>query len=368
MASYNAGVALIVLFAWLVLGTTPASAAAAAPAQSAAPPSSSCAITTDARVVAVGDIHGGYDRLIAILRRAGIIDSRDRWAAGRTIFVQTGDVLDRGAHSRRALDLLRRLEREAAEAGGAVHVLLGNHEIMRLTRDMRYVSAQEYAAFRTADSSDLRERYYEAVRESAANRAKAAGQRFDERAFRRQFFDAIPLGFVEMQMAFEPTGPYGRWLRERDTMVRVNDVAFVHGGISPQVAALGCDTINATVRTELQTFTAPDDPALEQSLAVGADGPVWYRGLAADDSPLTVADVDGILEAIGARTIVVGHTSPPGYRMRARYDGRVVQIDTGLLGAPFFPGGRASALDIQDGVFTAIYEDRREVLFERRAP
>ena len=67
-----------------------------------------CEITTQERVVAVGDIHGGYDAFVAILREAQLLDRRDRWIGGRAVLVQTGDVLDRGADSRKALDLLRR--------------------------------------------------------------------------------------------------------------------------------------------------------------------------------------------------------------------------------------------------------------------
>jgi hypothetical protein len=327
---------------------------------------SSCAITTTERVVAVGDVHGAYDRFAGILRQAGIIDARDRWSGGRALLVQTGDVLDRGPDSRRVLDLLQRLEGEAAEAGGAVYALLGNHEVMRLMRDLRYVSQGEYAAFRSPDSEALRQRYYEVLVEAEPARARAAGRQFDEPAFRREFLAAIPLGFVEMQVAFEAAGPYGQWLRARDTMIRVNDVVFVHGGLSREVAALGCDAINATVRKELGTMLAPGSPGLEKSLSVGPDGPLWYRGLAGEDSPLTTGDVAGILRVVDARTIVIGHTVAPDLRIRHRHGERVVQIDTGMLGDPFYPGGRASALEIHDGVFTAIYEDRRQVLFERR--
>ena len=119
-----------------------------------------CDLRTTERVVAVGDVHGAYDHFVGILRAAGLIDARARWSGGRAILVQTGDVLDRGPDSRKALDLLRRIEREAARAGGRVYPLLGNHEFMRMIWDWRYVSAEELAAFRTGDSADLRERAF----------------------------------------------------------------------------------------------------------------------------------------------------------------------------------------------------------------
>src|SRR5262245_38566625 len=85
------------------------------------------------RVVAIGDLHGDKDALIAVLRMASLIDSGDRWTGGTTHVVQMGDVPARGPQTRQALDLLMRLEQEALAAGGRVHALIGNHEagIMR---------------------------------------------------------------------------------------------------------------------------------------------------------------------------------------------------------------------------------------------
>ena len=54
------------------------------------------------RVVAVGDVHGDHDQLVAVLRSAGLIDGQDKWSGGKAHFVQTGDVLDRGPDSRKA--------------------------------------------------------------------------------------------------------------------------------------------------------------------------------------------------------------------------------------------------------------------------
>ena len=100
-------------------------------AQTAKPGNSPCDIQTTERVVAVGDVHGAFDNFVAILRAAQVIDNRNRWSGRRTVLVQTGDILDRGPDSRKAIDLLRRLERDAQRAGGRVVSLLGNHELMR---------------------------------------------------------------------------------------------------------------------------------------------------------------------------------------------------------------------------------------------
>src|SRR6185295_5418060 len=82
------------------------------------------------RVVAVGDVHGDHDQLVAVLRSAGLLDAQLKWSGGKAHLVQTGDILDRGPDSRKAMDLLMRLEVEARAAGGEVHCLIGNHEAM----------------------------------------------------------------------------------------------------------------------------------------------------------------------------------------------------------------------------------------------
>ena len=113
------------------------------------------------RVVAVGDVHGDYAGFVEVLRSAGVIDQKDRWIGGKTHLVQTGDVPDRGPGTKKAMDLLMALEKQAAKAGGQVHALIGNHEAMNLYGDLRYTTAAEFAAFRTAESEQVRAAFWE---------------------------------------------------------------------------------------------------------------------------------------------------------------------------------------------------------------
>src|SRR6187402_2336661 len=152
-----------------------------------------CDIQTTERIVAVGDIHGAFDQFVAILRTAGLIDNRNRWSGKKAVLVQTGDILDRGADSRKALDLLRKLEGEAQRAGGRVYALLGNHELMRLVSDWRYVSQGETEAFRNAESADLRERAFAVFSTEAEKAAKAVAKPFDPGVYREQFMKEVPL-------------------------------------------------------------------------------------------------------------------------------------------------------------------------------
>jgi len=321
----------------------------------------SCNLSTPNRVVAVGDVHGAYERFVKILQAAQLVDNRQKWIGRGAVLVQTGDVVDRGPDGRRVLDLLRRLEGEAERAGGRVLALIGNHEVMSMAGDLRYVSPAEYGTFRNGESTDLRDRVLTALTGRAESSARGSGEKFDRDAFRGEFLAQTPLGQIERQLAFGPEGEYGRWLRGHDTVVKVNGVLFIHGGISPTVAALGCEGINEAVRRELKELPV-DGARLSTFLATRENGPLWYRGLAVENEATLAGDLTMMLEKLQARAIVVGHTVTPNNRITARFGGRVVQIDTGMLGEAFFPGGRASALEIQDGRFVAIYEDGREQL------
>jgi hypothetical protein len=307
---------------------------------------SSCGLDGVERVVAVGDVHGAADRMLGILRTANVIDDKDHWTAGRTHLVQLGDVLDRGPDSRRALDILKRLETEADAAGGRVHVLLGNHEIARMLDDLRLTVPGEYQAFVTPESEALRKRVIDAAK-------------VDDKT-KEQLIKETPLGEIEMRIAFGPNGDYGKWLRTLDSVVKINGVLFVHGGISPAVAAMSCDDINARIRRELtvdfdKTMTAP-----LMSLAAREDSPAWYRGLALEPDSFA-PQVDDILAKQSARMMVVAHTVTPNARVRVRFDGKVIEIDTGMQPA-YVPAGHASALEFRDGTITAIYDDRKDVV------
>lgn len=326
-----------------------------------ADPSSNCHITTSERIVAVGDVHGAYAQFVAILRAAGLIDARERWTGGRAILVQTGDVLDRGADSRKAVDLLRRLERDAPRAGGRVVALLGNHELMRLVGDWRYVSAGELKAFQTLESADQREAVYARAAAQAESRAKAEKRVFDAAAYREQFMKDIPLGYIEMRVAFDSGGDYGKWMRARDAVARINGILFLHGGISDAVASLGCDGVNAQVRADLAMLAGPPEKSAAL-LSSSASGPLWYRGLAQEAEATFEPTLTSILGRSGARAIVIGHTTVLPGRIATRFGGRVIQIDTGMLDGTFYPGGVPSALEIKGDAMAAVYLDRREAL------
>ena len=118
-------------------------------------------------VVAIGDVHGDYDDFVAILQKGGLIDAQHHWIAGKTTLVQVGDLFDRGPKPRDVMDLLMALEKEALPAGGRVIALLGNHEMMNIMGDLRYVTPVNYASFADAKSEERQKSGYQTYEEMA---------------------------------------------------------------------------------------------------------------------------------------------------------------------------------------------------------
>ena len=186
-----------------------------------------------------------------------------------------------------------------------------------------------------------------------------------EPSLRDQALKEIPLGWVEMRVAFGRNGHYGERLRKLDVVVKINGILFLHGGISPSIEGMSCDAINTAVRQELTADIEQTRGAALESLSARDDGPLWYRGLAQEPDAFA-PKVDEILAKQNARAIVIGHTLAPDSRIQIRFGGKVVQLDTGMQPA-YVTTGRASALEIRGGVLTAIYTDRRDVLLPLNA-
>ncbi len=296
-----------------------------------------CGITGAPRVVAVGDVHGSYDQLVRVLTMAGLLDGSAHWAGGKGVFVQVGDILDRGIETRPVLDLLMRLEKEARPTGGRVIVLLGNHDVMNILGDLSAVQPEEY------------ELWKEPV---------TAGSKSSSAETRR--IDQTPPGFVERAQALSASGEYGQWLRGRDVVATVNGVAFVHGGLTPEVAALGCEEINRKVRKELGTDLAQTRANPREALATGENGPLLYRGLAREDETALLPSVEKVLQSMGVTAVVIGHTPTGDGKIRPRFGGRVVMIDVGMLAAL---GSHLAALEVgPGGSLTAIYPTGRQTI------
>lgn len=349
------------------LALTAASLPAASSAQG---PEDTCYIWTGVeQIVALGDLHGSYRPFTALLRGMELIDENLDWSGGRTHLVLDGDLLDRGSGERPLLDLVRRLESQAMKTGGGVHVVLGNHEVMNLVHDFRYVSREGYAAFADFELTEDRER---------ALKIFAGRVEGDEPAIRAAFDERYPPGYFGRVRAFAADGPYGRWLLDKPLAIKIDGNLFVHGGLTEDVARLGLEGINHRAHEELRTYLeqaarlrkagilsvldsfreeregahrfiatarrAPPEqfpPELVQAaialLEVGEglpfspSGPVWYRGNALENELLERSRLKFCLSALSARRLFLGHTPTHNGRITTRFGGRLVRLDVGTV-------------------------------------
>jgi 3',5'-cyclic AMP phosphodiesterase CpdA len=359
------------------------------------------------RVVAIGDVHGACPEFSAILQRTGLMDANRQWAGASAILIQTGDILDRGQRSRECLDLLMQLERQAERQHGKVIALLGNHEVMNIMGDLRYVSDAEYRNFATDQSGKTRERIYQDyLKFLAAHRDHPHAAVSTDEVGRQKWMAEHPPGFFEYRDAIGPDGKYGRWLRKHHAIVQVGDGLFMHGGLNPKLEFRDVAELDDRMRAELNDFDSIwqslsgkkviwrymrleeavrqvieelswinargqiDDPeavrqmqsllGFESWMIVSSQGPLWYRGLALDPEESLAAALSALLARLKAQYVVAGHTPQPKFGITIRFDHRVFLIDTGML-KEFF-GGRASALEIRNGRFTAFYLDEEPQL------
>ena len=302
------------------------------------------------RVVAIGDIHGDYDQYINVLRSAGLVNSKGKWSGGKTHLVQTGDIPDRGDDTRKIIDHMVKLAKQAKKKGGYVHMLIGNHEMMNVVGDLRYVTPGEFQAFETRNSGRLQNLQWDnQVNWMSANTPDFA--EVDLEAYRKEWEQRVPLGWVEHRMAWALNGEYGELVKENQVAVQVNDTIFLHGGISSKYCSFSLASLTEQVIAAMETF----NPAID-SILYDEFGPVWYRGLAQEDETEVFSQtLDNILSRYGARRIVVGHT-PTGGVVWPRFDQRVIVNDTGIAA---YYGSHKGVLELTVDGAVAIYGDQR---------
>jgi hypothetical protein len=363
---------------------------------------------SNTRIVAVGDVHGAFDGFVTILQEAKVINSKNHWSGGSTILVQTGDTLDRGPDSRKVMELLMVLEKVAPKQKGKIVPLLGNHEAMILIGDLRYVSAEEYASYSDSGSVKRQESAYKTYQNFLKQRLKELGK--EEPAFTREDEDKWkkehPPGFIEHREAFAASGKYGKWLRKLNAIQMIDSSIFMHGGISPSVSELSIDQLNRRIQQEIRIldgcsqvlqqrkaalpfFTMEENleaargeieilkkrnsdaeasttKQLEECSNIGSwliihqDGPLWFRGFSQWNDTEGAEHTKQLFEKYKAKRFVTGHSVQNAGQINARFDAKIILIDTGMLDGSFYPGGRASALEIVGDTITAIYAGKRE--------
>ncbi len=279
------------------------------------------------RVVAIGDIHGDYENYLKALEAAGLIDKKGKWAGGDTHLVQTGDIPDRGADTRKIIEHLDKLAKQARKKGGQVHSLIGNHEAMNSYGDLRYVTDGEFAAYAGRNSATMLDRYFDLSMQNLRDNNPEAFLALAEN-YREEWNKTHPLGWVEHRQAWDPKwNPEGEMIRRTlrsKVAIQVNDMVFLHGGLSGRYCQNSLESLTDMTLAKLQNYEQKNPGILEDPY-----GPLWYRGLSGHMPEATPETVAALLQRHKAKHMVVGHT-PTGGAIFTRYDGAVIQIDTGL--------------------------------------
>lgn len=267
------------------------------------------------RWLAVSDIHGQYELFVKLLQEHQVIDEDLNWIFGDSHLVINGDIMDRGQGVTEALWLVFKLQQQAAALGGRVHFNMGNHELMVLDNDLRYIH-KKYAA-----AQDI------------------LGESYHDQFSQRSFF--------------------GQWLSEQSLLFRINGTGFVHAGISPEVVALGLQPAEIN-RLFVDSIMPQEKDIYRESellrLLATTNGPVWYRGYFNDEN-LTADDIDAIFQWWGIDHMVVGHTSQD--HVLTLFDGRIFAIDSSIKN-----GRSGEVLIYENGEFFRGLVDGSRVLME----
>jgi hypothetical protein len=290
------------LFAWAVIPTVASCDLA---------PSTWPALWDDPdRMVAIGDLHGDLDKTREALRLAGAIDENDSWIGGELVVVQTGDICDRGPYDRAIFDLLERLAAEAHDVGGAVHRVLGNHELLNVVGNMDYVAPGGFWAF--ADMYDM-----------FVDDPTLAGYPAFERPRRG---------------AMRPAGPYALVFAEADVGLRIGRTVFVHGSLLPDHAEYGIERMSDETRAWLRG-ERPEPPAI----ITGVETPLTSRRFGYDPDEEDCDVAAEALDAAGAARMVIGHTIQYD-GINSACDGLVWRIDTGM--SSYYKDGPVEVLEL----------------------
>jgi len=241
---------------------------------------------TAERLIAIGDVHGDVKALAGCLKLSGLMDDDESWIGGKAHLVQLGDLLDRGDTERNCMDLLFKLREQAAEAGGMVHMLLGNHEVMNVDLDFRYVTQNAWEGWGDAP--------------------KSGSMRLDIKASLAAV--GFPAYMKQRVQAFRPGGVEARRLSKMPIAIMVGDTLLVHGGLRKKHLVYGMQRMNQEMAAWLHG--PPQFKAIEKpDIIDDSDSPIWAR-LYSVPTPKDNAsrELEDVLKELGAKRMVVGHT------------------------------------------------------------
>ncbi len=237
-------------------------------------------------ILAISDIEGNFFALRNLLTANQVMSSDYKWTFGNGHLVLVGDIFDRGLNVTECLWLIYHLEQEAEKAGGKVHLILGNHEIMNLSDDIRFV--------------------------------------------RNKYIQNAELIQQDYKTWYESNSELGRWLQTKNIIEKIGTTLFMHGGFSSEMNELKLSLADINSQSRPWYFKADtfkhnkDMPEKLATIFKSATSPFWYRGYVNDEA--SEEQVDQTLKQYGSSIIVVGHTIVP--RVTSLYNGKVIAIDT----------------------------------------
>ncbi len=243
-------------------------------------------IKTAEPIFAISDIHGQYDLFVQLLKSNRIVNDQLEWIFEKGHLVVVGDVMGRGDKVTECHWLLLKLENEAKGAGGNVHYLLGNHELMVMNGDLGYAN--------------------------------------------RKYLMTGGLSRVPYDQLYGRHQLFGQWLSGKNVLLKINNTLFVHGGISQQALdfRLSLKEINKLFKDKIY-YKPQKDIEKDQMVAelYYDEGPLWYRGYA---YPYTFnpEKIDLVKSRYEVDHIVVGHTTLN--EIKGLHDNSVVLIDSGI--------------------------------------
>jgi len=252
------------------------------------------------KMLVISDIEGNFEAFRKLLQGNQVIDENFNWTFGKDHLVLAGDFVDRGVMVTEVLWFIYSLEEKAKAAGGYVHYILGNHEIMNMANELDYVN----------------ERYIQ--------HAKLMNKPY-------------------MQL-FGPNAEIGRWLATKNVVERVGNTLFSHAGISGymNMLRLPLKELNEITRPFYTdtTYKYSDD---RLNIIYSDFGPFWYRNYYKAPRA-NVTQIDSTLDIYGVRTISTGHTIIAN-EIRSLYGGKVFNTDV------HHAQGHSEALLIDNGKF-----------------
>ncbi|XP_061343996.1 shewanella-like protein phosphatase 2 [Gastrolobium bilobum] len=289
------------------------------------PPPLPTRLLSPRRLIAIGDLHGDLKKTKQALRLGGLIDASDRYIGGSATVVQVGDVLDRGGDELKILYFLEKLKREAARSGGRIITMNGNHEIMNVEGDFRYVTETGVEEFRVwGEWFRMGNNMKSLCRGLEVPKDPLEGIPMGFNGVRKELFD----GFRARVAALRPNGPISRrFLAQNVTVLIVGDSIFVHGGLLPQHVSYGLEKINEEVRDWLRGSTGQFSPPYCR----GRDAVVWLRKFSDEvEKDCDCSTLEHVLSTVpGVKRMIMGHTIQTA-GINGACENRAIRIDVGM--------------------------------------